>query len=89
MVKSVRQAESAIGVVDYSMSEKQLKARDFAKSIYVVKDIKSGELITKENIKIIRPGFGLHPKYFKDILGKKSVLNIKKGERFNLSMIEK
>jgi pseudaminic acid synthase len=88
MVMSVRQAESAIGIVDYSMSNNQIKARDFGKSIYAVQDIEPGELISKENVKIIRPGFGLHPKYFKDILGKKSVKKIKKGERFELTMVE-
>ena len=71
MVKAVREAESAIGVVDYTLTEKQRKGRDFCRSLYVVEDIKSGELLTKINVRSVRPGFGMHPKFYKEILGKK------------------
>lgn len=79
MVKSVREAEKAIGVVDYSLTPKQIKGRDFSRSLYVVKDIKKGELITKDNVRSIRPGFGLHPKYYLEILGKRAKLDLEKG----------
>ena len=69
MVKAVREAESAIGKVDYTLTEKQKKGKDFSRSLYVVKDIKAGEVITEENVRSIRPGFGLHPRYLKQILG--------------------
>jgi len=82
MVKSVREAEKAIGVVDYSLTEKQQKGRDFCRSLYVVKDIKEGEIITEENVRSIRPGFGMHPKYLAKCLGIRSERNFKKGERF-------
>src|SRR5690606_21459419 len=65
MVKAVREAEKAIGVVDYSLTEKQRKGKDFSRSLYVVEDIKEGEIITEKNVRSIRPGFGLHPKYYK------------------------
>lgn len=81
MVKAVREAESAIGVVDYTLTEKQAKGKDFARSLYVVEDIKEGELFTEKNIRSIRPGFGLHPKYFNEILGKKSRTTLEKGVR--------
>ena len=84
MVKSVREAESSIGTVDYTLSKKQLQGKDYCRSLYVVNDIKSGELITQENVKSIRPGFGLHPKYYFDILGKTVNKDLEKGIRFRL-----
>ena len=88
MVKAVREAESAIGVVDYTLTEKQAKGKDFSRSLYVVENIKAGELFTDKNVRSIRPGFGLHPKFLNDILGKVSSFDINKGERFKLSMIK-
>lgn len=87
MVKAVREAEKAIGVIDYSLTEKQQKGRDFCRSLYVVEDIKAGEIITEENVRSIRPGFGLHPKYYKEILGKKVKRDLEKGERFLIENI--
>ena len=71
MVKAVREAESAIGVVDYTLTDKQLKGKDFARSLYVVEDLKSGDIISDKNVKSIRPGSGLNPKYLKKIIEKK------------------
>lgn len=87
MVKAVREAESAIGKVDYTLSDKQKKGKDFSRSLYVVKDIKAGEVITEENVRSIRPGYGLHPQYLPEILGKAANLNIEMGVRFELQMI--
>ena len=88
MVKVIREAEKAIGVVDYTLTEKQAKGKDFSRSLYVVQDIKAGEIITKENVRSIRPGFGLHPKYYNEILGKKAIVDIEKGSRFVFQLIE-
>ena len=88
MVKAVREAEAAIGVVDYTLTDKQLKGKDFCRSLYVTTDIKAGEMITEENVRSVRPGFGLHPKNYKDILGKKVNQDIEKGERFRLDYIQ-
>jgi pseudaminic acid synthase len=79
MVKAVREAESAIGKVDYTLTEKQAKGKDFSRSLYVVEDMKAGDVITEKNVRSIRPGFGLHPKYYNEILGKKVILNIERG----------
>ena len=87
MVKAVREAEKAIGTVDYQPTEKQIKGRDFSRSLYVVKDIKAGELITEENVRSIRPGFGMHPKHYKDILGKAVRQDVNKGERLNVRIL--
>lgn len=72
MIKEVRNTEKLLGCVDYSMSEKKLKSREHSRSLYVCKDIKKGELISNENIKSIRPGYGLHPKYLQEVLGRKA-----------------
>jgi len=88
MVKAVRDAEKAIGKVDYSLTEKMKKSRQFARSLYVVKDIKAGEVITEENVRSIRPGFGLHPKYYKEVLGKNAVMDLEKGIRFDIDFCE-
>jgi pseudaminic acid synthase len=82
MVKAVREAEKAIGVVDYNLTEKQVKGRDFSRSLYVTEDIKQGEVFTEENIRSVRPGFGMHPKYLPQILGTIAKKNHLKGERF-------
>ncbi len=87
MVKAVRDTERAIGKVDYSLSEKALKSKEFCRSLYPVKDILKGEIITEENVKSIRPGFGLHPKYYNYIIGKRVIKNIEKGSRLNLQDI--
>lgn len=79
MVKSVREAEQAIGKVDYTMTEKKKQNRKFARSLFVVKDIKKGEKFTSENIRSIRPSDGMKPKYMKDILGKQATSNLSVG----------
>lgn len=84
MVIAVREAEKAIGVVDYSLTEKQKKGRDFCRSLYVVEDVKVGEIFTKKNIRSIRPGFGLHPKFYNEVLGTPAIKNFTKGDRLVL-----
>ncbi len=88
MVKAVREAERAIGQVDYSLTEKQASGRDFSRSLYIVNDIKKGEEFTKNNVRSIRPGYGLHPKYLAEVLGNKSNRDLTKGERMSLDFIE-
>lgn len=84
MVKSVREAEQAIGKVDYQLTEKQAKGKDFSRSLYVVQDIAAGENVTTANVRSIRPGFGLHPKHLKDIIGKPVKEDIKRGSRMSM-----
>lgn len=87
MVKAVREAEKAIGEVSYQLTEKQKKGKDFSRSLYVVKDIKKGEAITEDNVRSIRPGFGLHPKYLKTHLGTTANRNFEKGDRFSIDKV--
>jgi len=84
MIKAVRDTEKLLGKVDYSMSEKKKNSRAFARSLYVTKNIKKGELFSDKNIRSVRPGFGMHPKYLKDILGETAKKDYKFGDRFNL-----
>ncbi|HDP70604.1 MAG TPA: pseudaminic acid synthase [Actinobacteria bacterium] len=89
MIKAVREAEKALGEVSYELTAKMKKSREFSRSLFVVKDIKTGGTITEENVRSIRPGHGLHPKFFKDILGKRVVCNIKKGTPLRWGLISK
>ena len=82
MVKDIRMAEAAIGSVSYELTDKMKSGREFSRSLYVAEDMKSGEVITEQNVRSVRPGFGLHPKYLKDILGKKVNQDLEKGTRF-------
>jgi len=70
MVKAVREAEQAIGEISYILSEKQQKSRKLSRSLYVIKDIKAGEKITEENVRSIRPGYGMHPQKINYVMGK-------------------
>lgn len=87
MVKAVREAEKASGLVDYKLTEKQAKGRDFSRSLYIAEDIKAGEIFTDKNLRSVRPGFGLHPKYFNEIIGKKSNQDLEKGTPMKLNYI--
>ena len=82
MVKALREAEKAVGRVSYEPTEKQIKGRAFSRSLYVVKDIEKGEVITEEHVKSIRPGYGAHPKELKNIIGKVADKSRRFGERW-------
>lgn len=85
MIQAVRDTQKLLGKVEYATS--QNKGRQFTRSLYTAKDIKKGEIFSEENIKSIRPGYGLHPKYFKDILGKVAKKNFSFGSRLDLKDI--
>ena len=88
LVDEVRLAESAMGVESYELTEKQISGKRFGRSIYISENINSGEILTKKNIKIVRPSLSLHPKYYNDLLGKKINKYFKKGSRIKLKDIE-
>ncbi len=79
MVRSVREMEKALGTVHYELSEKTLKSRIFQRSLFAVENVKKGELFTKRNIRSIRPGYGISPKYLPMVLGRKANKSIKRG----------
>ncbi|MGL5458400.1 MAG: pseudaminic acid synthase [Cetobacterium sp.] len=89
MIKNVREVEKTIGKIDYSLTEKKLKSRKFARSLFIVEDIKKGEILTDKNIRSIRPGDGLAPKYYYEILGKEVIQDIEFGTPLSFEMIKK
>ena len=82
MIKAIRDTEKLLGKVDYSMTEKKKNSRQFSRSLYVSSDIKKGDVFTEKNIRSVRPGYGMHPKYLKDYIGKKANQNYEFGDRF-------
>ncbi len=88
MVKAIRNVEKALGEVVYPTDPSKIKGREFSRSLYVAKNIKAGEKFTEENVRSVRPGFGLHPKYLPEVLGKTAARDLNMGERFSLDMIE-
>ena len=88
MVNAVRITEKLMGNVNYEMTEKKKKSRQFSRSLFIVKDVKAGDKLTNENVRSIRPGFGLHPKFLKNILGKKVNFDIKRGNPLLLDQID-
>ena len=84
MVEEVRNAEKSLGKVDYTLTDKMKGSRQFSRSLYVVKDIKKGDVFTEDNVRSIRPGFGLHPKYVSAVLGKKANRDITRGTALRL-----
>jgi len=79
LVEDIRIAEKALGKVSYKLTEDEKKSRVFRRSLFVVKDIRKGEEFTEGNVKSIRPGYGLKPKYLNDVLGKRATRDIEKG----------
>ncbi len=88
MVQAVRDTEKLLGKVDYSMNDKKRKSRQFARSLYVAKDIKKGEVFTEENVRSVRPGYGMHPKFLKEILGKKAAKDIPFATPMSWELVE-
>jgi len=88
MVKNIRECESAMGKINYELSNKVKEHRAFRRSIFTSENIKAGEQLTEKNIRVIRPGNGLHPKDYENIIGKKATCDIKIGEPINIKMVE-
>jgi len=87
MVQDIRNAEKAKGVVSYDVSAKEKESKVLRRSIFVVQDIKNGQVFTKENIRCIRPGQGISPKHYKKVLNKHAVQDIKRGTPLQFDMV--
>lgn len=87
MCNDIRSSERAIGKISYALTESEKDSKNYRKSIFVTEDIKKGQTITMENIRIIRPGYGMEPYMLDKILGKKINKDIKRGEPFTLDNI--
>ncbi len=89
MTKAIRMVEMALGKVDYSLHESGKLSYRGRRSLYICKNVNKGESVTQENIKSVRPGFGLHPKYLNEIIGLKFNKNLQKGDRLKLEDLQK
>ena len=89
MIKEIRNVESTIGNAKFQVSKSSKKNLNSRRSIYISTKIKKGEKITLKNIKVVRPSFGLHPKYFKKVLGKRINKTLNLGDRLKLEHISK
>lgn len=87
MVEQVRIAEKALGKVSYGPTPQDYQSMLVRRSIFVVEDIKAGELLTEKNIRVIRPSQGLAPKYYGGVLGKKALTDIKRGTPLSFDLI--
>jgi len=88
LVENIRVAEKALGKVHYGLTGREQENRVFRRSLFVVRDMKAGEVFTDENMRSIRPGYGLPPKYCKSILGEKTACNIKRGTPMNWEIVD-
>ncbi len=79
MVEAIRVAEKARGEVSYAVTEKEAASRVFRRSLFAITDIAKGDLFAEDNIRSIRPGYGLHTRFLNDVFGRKATKNIKKG----------
>lgn len=87
MVEAIRTAEEAMGEVRYEVSEQEAKSRVFRRSLFVVKDVKEGQVFTEENVRSIRPGYGLAPKHLKEVLGRRAAQDIQRGTPLSWELI--
>jgi pseudaminic acid synthase len=87
MVDKIRETEKVLGEHEYSISKSSIKNLKARRSIYVSKNIKKNEKISKSNVKVVRPGLSLHPKYYNKIIGKKVKKNLKIGDRLKLNYL--
>ena len=79
MAEEIRIVEKALGRVTYELTEKQKKSREDGRSLFLVEDIGKGEIFTEENVRSIRPAFGMHTMYYDEVIGKKARVDIAKG----------
>ena len=88
MAQAIRDTEKALGKVSYTVSESEAASRNFRRSLFIVSDMKKGEVFTEENLRSIRPGYGLAPKYFPLIIGKRTKKNLIRGTPLQWDAVE-
>jgi pseudaminic acid synthase len=87
LIRDIRTVEKALGTVSYELTESQKKSLVFRRSLFVVQDVKAGEKFGKQNVRSIRPGHGLHPRYFDHVLGKVAAKDIERGTPLNWDLV--
>lgn len=88
MVQDIRFLDQALGKVEYAITPTALPSLRGRSSLYVAAAIKAGEQFSKDNVKSVRPSFGLHPKYYKEVLGRTAVCDLELGDRLSWEVIE-
>lgn len=88
LVSEVENARLAIGSVEYGINEQEKASLGFKRSLYITKDLVAGDILTEENVRAIRPGLGLEPKYYREVLGKKVVSAAVKGTPLSFDIIK-
>ncbi|MBI3011131.1 MAG: pseudaminic acid synthase [Candidatus Omnitrophica bacterium] len=88
MVKGVREVERALGEVRYGVSRGETQSQVFRRSLFVVRGMKAGEVFSERNVRSIRPGYGLHPRYLKDVLGRQARCDIAGGTPFAWKLVD-
>ena len=87
LVQEAKAAHTALGSIKYGISEQEQKSLQFRRSLYIVEDMQAGDVITEENMRSIRPGLGLPPKYYEILLGKRVKYDIKRGTAVTWDML--
>jgi pseudaminic acid synthase len=87
MVEAVRTAEKALGSVQFASGPREANSRKFRRSLFVVEDIKKGELFTKQNVRSIRPEDGLHPRHLNEVLGKRAACDVERGTPLSWALV--
>lgn len=88
MVDEIRIVEKALGRVTYKLTQKQERSREEGRSLFITEDIKKGEVFTENNLRSIRPAFGMAPMYYEEILGKKARRDISRGTPMKWEFVE-
>jgi pseudaminic acid synthase len=88
MVNAIRTTKKALGKVSYEVTDKEAASRVFRRSLFVVKDMKAGDVFSEENIRSIRPGYGLSPRYIGKIIGRCSSKDISKGTPVSWDLLQ-
>ncbi len=87
MVAMVRTAEKALGAVSFSSGEREAASRKFRRSLFVVEDVKEGELFTAQNVRSIRPADGMHPRHLSEVLGKRAACDVERGTPLSWTLV--
>lgn len=87
MVNAVRSAEKALGEVKFGVSEQEAKSRVFRRSLFIVEDVKAGEVFTPQNVRSIRPGHGLHTRFLDEVLGRTAIKDIPRATPLNWDLV--
>ena len=88
MVKAIREVEEVLGEVSYPSDPSSITGREFSRSLYIAENMKAGDVLTEQNLRSVRPGFGLAPKFLNECLGKKVNRNLQRGTRMSLEYID-